>query len=345
MSPGQAKAIGTTGGSRRGQRVAGGDGEHVDRLQRARRPAPRAPAPRRAPAGRRGRSSRPCRRRCRAAPPGPRARTPPPRGRGRPGGRRAAGRARASAGLASGRRAGGPIGSGRAPARWTMTIESGLYHSSHYDRSRPVGSYWEATGGPEPEGVGPLARRPRGRRRDRRRRLHRPVGRLPPGARARDPGRRARGRADRLGRLGPQWRLLRPGRQQARLRRHGAALGRAGGGAVLRGPEGRRGAGARASPTRRRSTSRSPARASTTSPTAPAAGTSWRTPPPRRSGCSASAGRSGARRRWRSGCCARPEAQGCLVVPHYFGLHPLRYVRGLARAAVAVARASTPTRR
>ena len=37
-----------------------------------------------------------------------------------------------------------------------MSIESGLYHSSHYDRSRPVGSYWEATGGPEPEGVGPL---------------------------------------------------------------------------------------------------------------------------------------------------------------------------------------------
>jgi glycine/D-amino acid oxidase-like deaminating enzyme len=38
-----------------------------------------------------------------------------------------------------------------------MAIESGLYHSSHYDRSRPVGSYWEATGGAEPEGVGPLA--------------------------------------------------------------------------------------------------------------------------------------------------------------------------------------------
>ncbi len=28
-----------------------------------------------------------------------------------------------------------------------------------------------------------------------------------------------------------------------------------------------------------------------------------------------------------------PEAHGCLVVPHYFGLHPLRYVRGLAAAA------------
>ena len=28
-----------------------------------------------------------------------------------------------------------------------------------------------------------------------------------------------------------------------------------------------------------------------------------------------------------------PEAHACLVVPHYFGLHPLRYVRGLAAAA------------
>ena len=120
-----------------------------------------------------------------------------------------------------------------------MSIESGLYHGSHYDRSRPVGSYWEATGGPEPEGVGPLQGGPRRRRRHRRRWLYRPLRRLSPGARARHPRRRARGRADRLGCLGPQWRLLRPRRQQARLRRHGPALGRAGGGAVLRGPEGR----------------------------------------------------------------------------------------------------------
>ena len=34
-----------------------------------------------------------------------------------------------------------------------MAIESGLYHPEHYDRRRPVGSYWEATGGPEPTGV------------------------------------------------------------------------------------------------------------------------------------------------------------------------------------------------
>jgi glycine/D-amino acid oxidase-like deaminating enzyme len=30
-----------------------------------------------------------------------------------------------------------------------------------------------------------------------------------------------------------------------------------------------------------------------------------------------------------------PEAHGCLVIPYYFGLHPLRYVRGLAAAARA----------
>ena len=38
-----------------------------------------------------------------------------------------------------------------------MTLDGGLYHASQYDRSRPVGSYWEAHGGPEPTGVAPLA--------------------------------------------------------------------------------------------------------------------------------------------------------------------------------------------
>lgn len=38
-----------------------------------------------------------------------------------------------------------------------MTIESDLYHPEHYDRSRTAPSYWEATGGPLPEGVAPLA--------------------------------------------------------------------------------------------------------------------------------------------------------------------------------------------
>src|SRR5919206_89832 len=32
-----------------------------------------------------------------------------------------------------------------------------LYHAAHYDRERPVGTYWEATAGPEPAGLQPLA--------------------------------------------------------------------------------------------------------------------------------------------------------------------------------------------
>jgi glycine/D-amino acid oxidase-like deaminating enzyme len=38
-----------------------------------------------------------------------------------------------------------------------MTIESSLYHPEHYERARPVPSYWAATAGPEPTGVAPLA--------------------------------------------------------------------------------------------------------------------------------------------------------------------------------------------
>ncbi len=37
-----------------------------------------------------------------------------------------------------------------------------------------------------------------------------------------------------------------------------------------------------------------------------------------------------------------PEAHACLVVPHYFGLHPLRYVRGLATAAARAGAAVHP---
>src|SRR4051794_4491240 len=33
-----------------------------------------------------------------------------------------------------------------------------LYHAAHYDRERPLGTYWEATAGPEPAGLEPLAR-------------------------------------------------------------------------------------------------------------------------------------------------------------------------------------------
>lgn len=37
-----------------------------------------------------------------------------------------------------------------------MTIESRLYHPDHYDRSLPLRTYWAVTGGPEPAGMGPL---------------------------------------------------------------------------------------------------------------------------------------------------------------------------------------------
>jgi glycine/D-amino acid oxidase-like deaminating enzyme/ketosteroid isomerase-like protein len=37
-----------------------------------------------------------------------------------------------------------------------------------------------------------------------------------------------------------------------------------------------------------------------------------------------------------------PEAHGCLHVPHYFGLHPLRYARGLAEAAARAGAAVHP---
>src|SRR5919199_1008953 len=32
-----------------------------------------------------------------------------------------------------------------------------LYHAAHYDRERPLGTYWEARAGPEPAGLAPLA--------------------------------------------------------------------------------------------------------------------------------------------------------------------------------------------
>ena len=38
-----------------------------------------------------------------------------------------------------------------------MTIESSLYHPEHHDRARPVPSYWAVTAGSEPEGAAPLA--------------------------------------------------------------------------------------------------------------------------------------------------------------------------------------------
>ena len=219
------------------------------------------------------------------------------------GGRRA-GAWRGTATAGSGRRGRAASLRARAPARHIWRSRAISTTPSHIDRAASGAA---ATGKRPAAGAGG-ARRSQGddgRGGDRRRRLHRPVRRLSPGARAWHPGGGARGGADRLGRLRPQWRVLRPGRQQARLRADGAALRRAG-----RPPSSsphRRPASSwsAALPPTRGSTSSPPARANTISPIAPAAGTSWRTLPARCSGCSASAGSSGVRPRWRSACCAR----------------------------------------
>ena len=88
-----------------------------------------------------------------------------------------------------------------------------------------------------------------------------------------------------------------------------------------------------ASPPMRGSTSSPPARASTMWRTRPAAGTAGE---PCRHGAAAvrRALAALAQGEMEERLLRSPEAHGCLVVPHYLGLHPLRYVRGLAEAAV-----------
>ena len=216
-----------------------------------------------------------------------------------------------------------------------MAIESGLYHSSHYDRSRPVGSYWEAIGGPEPAGVAPAAGRPGGRGGDRRRRLHRPVGRLPPGARARHPGGRARGRGGSAGvpraamAGSAAWAAARSamarwrGASACRRRARFFAAQKAG---RRPGPRPRRRRGDR--PRARR---RGRALSGPSGQPLARAGERRRAPS---SACSASAGRCGARPSWRSACCARRRRMAASSCRTISGFNPLRYVRGLARAAV-----------
>ena len=218
-----------------------------------------------------------------------------------------------------------------------MAIESGLYHRGHYDRAAPVGSYWEATGGgPRARGRG-AARAATSRPKSRSSAAATPACRRPTTSRASTASGRSCWRPGPIG-----WGAS--GRNGGFCGLGGSKLGygamaqRFGVPAaapVLRRAEGGRGAGAR--PRRRggdRPRGRRRGRALSRPPHQPLARAGERRRA-RRSGCSASAGRSGARPSSRSACCARPEAQGCLVVPHYFGLHPLRYVRGLARAAAA----------
>ena len=215
----------------------------------------------------------------------------------------------------------GPLGS-RSPATGHMTLEADLYHP---EPLRPQPRPLAATGRPQAarsRGHGAACGRSRGRGRDHRRRLYRPVGRLSSGARAWDPGRGARGRADRLGGVGPQWRVLRP--------RAGAssatATWRSAGGCRRRaGSSLPRSVGWRwcaASPPTRGSTSSPPARASTWWPTAPSRWHELENVP-------ATVQRLFGERwpLWRKAeleerLLRSPEAHGCLVMPHYFGLQP-----------------------
>jgi glycine/D-amino acid oxidase-like deaminating enzyme len=215
-----------------------------------------------------------------------------------------------------------------------MSIESGLYHSSHYDRSRPVGSYWEATAGPEPDGMAAL---------------------------------RADTKADvaivggGYTGLSAAYHLARDHGIRAVVLEAGpigwGASGRNGGFCGLGGSKLGYGAMAR----------RWGVGAAAAFFAAQKAGVALVRDLAEREGIdleiagegehylahkisrwhelentAATAQRLFGERwpLWRKAemeerLLRSPEAQGCLVVPHYFGLHPLRYVRGLARAAVA----------
>ena len=215
-----------------------------------------------------------------------------------------------------------------------MTVESGLYHGSQYDRSHVVPSYWEATGGPEPAGVAPL-------RGD----LAVEVAIVGGGYTG----------------LSAAYHLAREHGLQAVVLEAGpigwGASGRNGGFCGLGGSK--LGYGAMAQrfgvPEAARFFAAQKAgvelvrslaaeegidveptgegehylahRASRWHELANLAGTVQRLFGER--------WQLWSRAELEERLLRSPEAHGCLVVPHYFGLHPLRYVRGLARAAVA----------
>ncbi|MFL5332795.1 MAG: NAD(P)/FAD-dependent oxidoreductase [Geminicoccaceae bacterium] len=215
-----------------------------------------------------------------------------------------------------------------------MTLESGLYHSGHYDRSHPVASYWEATGGPEPEGVAPLQ------------------GDLTVEVAIVGGGYTGLSAAYHLAREhGLQTAVLEAGPIGW------GASGRNGGFCGLGGSK--LGYGAMAQrfgvPAAARFFAAQKAGVGLVRSLAADEGIDLE---PTGEGEHYLAHRTG---RWHelenmAGMVQRlfgerwqlwrraeleerllrsPEAQGCLVVPHYFGLHPLRYVRGLAKAAAA----------
>ncbi len=225
-----------------------------------------------------------------------------------------------------------------------MTIESGLYHSSHYDRSHPVASYWQATGGPEPEGTEAL-------RADREAEvaivgggytglsaayhlardhgIHAVVLEAGPigwGASGRNGGFCGLGGSKLgYGAMAQRWGVPAAARFFA-AQKAGVALVRelaeAEGIDLQVAGEGEHYLAHRASRWHELENA-----AATAQRLFGERWQLWRKPEMEE-------------RLLRS-----PEAQGCLVVPHYFGLHPLRYVRGLAQAAVArgaVVHARTP---
>jgi glycine/D-amino acid oxidase-like deaminating enzyme len=217
-----------------------------------------------------------------------------------------------------------------------MAIESGLYHSGHYDRSRPVGSYWEATGGgpAAPEGVGRLRAdleaeiaivgggytglsaayhlaREHGVRA-----VVLEAGPIGWGASGRNGGFCGLGGSKLgYGAMAQRWGVPEAARFFA-AQKAGVALVRA-----LAADEGIdlevAGEGEHYLAHR---TSRWHELENAAATAQRLFGERW--PLWRKAELEERLLRS-------------PEAQGCLVVPHYFGLHPLRYVRGLARAAAA----------